>query len=382
MEQAPDSPDAIKTLIALLDHDDRPTFILDNHYDGPQPEKNYFCTYRNIALERFLSDRRGELSIVTLLDQWGDYFEQLEKRHIHQPFIDWEIDGIAWRTTTLDTRWKVTHCRQILGDVPAATYVSGYPSYHPTPIGDRFLPTPPTAATPETSTQFHSRVYESKDEEPRGQKRKRTHSCSSVDRRRSSQEDVGASDVPLPAAKSLKERAEEAELTGKMFRELAEYAAVGCAMYHPDGRPIFLNEAYLRLTGMTKDGFRPGVWQQAIVPEDLPIVEERWGQLAAGISVEPFAFRVKRSSKADMRKDGSETMEYRWLLSNGRCKLNPDGTCRTVMGWLTDISYQKWSQHLQTKRLEDALENKRQTEKFIDMVSCFDFILEQRLSVS
>ena len=41
----------------------------------------------------------------------------------------------------------------------------------------------------------------------------------------------------------------------------------------------------------------------------------------------------------------------------------------TVQGWLTDISLRKYAEGLLAQKLEDALENKRQSEAFIDMTS-------------
>ena len=41
----------------------------------------------------------------------------------------------------------------------------------------------------------------------------------------------------------------------------------------------------------------------------------------------------------------------------------------TVQGWLTDISYSKFSEKLLSQRLADALDNKVRTENFIDMTS-------------
>lgn len=170
------------------------------------------------------------------------------------------------------------------------------------------------------------------------------------------------------SSKELLRRAEEAERSNFMFRHMAESATVGCAIFHPSGRPMWLNEAYCNLTGVRREDFKPGIWQKAIVPEDLPKVEGRWGELASGKPIVPFTFRVKRHHDAKAKPGSCESLDYRWLLSNAFVDFDEDGSSRRVMGWLTDISAEKWSERLQTQRLEDALETKRQTEKFIDMV--------------
>jgi PAS domain-containing protein len=170
------------------------------------------------------------------------------------------------------------------------------------------------------------------------------------------------------ASDTLLQRVEEVERSNFMFRHMAESATVGCAIFDPTGRPMWLNEAYINLTGVCREDFRPGIWQKAIIPEDLPDVEGRWKKLASGESIIPFTFRVKRHHSATAKPGSCESLDYRWLLSNAFVDLNEDGSCRRIMGWLTDISAQKWNENLQAQRLADALETKRQTERFIDMV--------------
>jgi PAS domain S-box-containing protein len=174
-------------------------------------------------------------------------------------------------------------------------------------------------------------------------------------------------DAQLTSAALLR-RVEEAERSTFMFRHMAESATVGCAIFDPSGHPMWLNEAYLNLTGNSREDFRPGTWQKAILPEDLPEVEGRWNQLASGQPIVPFTFRVKQHPSATAKPGSCESLDYRWLLSNAYVDFDEDGSCRRVMGWLTDISAQKWNESLQTQRLADALETKRQTERFIDMV--------------
>jgi PAS domain S-box-containing protein len=157
-----------------------------------------------------------------------------------------------------------------------------------------------------------------------------------------------------------------------MFRRLSEAASVGCAMFRADATVIWMNRAYCQLTGRPQEEFSPGTWPDVIIPEDRPFVEQQWKRLASGEAIQPFEFRVSRHKTSSTGKtDSEDTTGHRWLLSNAIPELNEDGSCRVVMGWLTDISHQKWSEHLQSKRLEDALENKRRSENFIDMVGKF-----------
>ena len=173
-------------------------------------------------------------------------------------------------------------------------------------------------------------------------------------------------------SKELLQRTQAAESTEHMFRRLSEAASVGCAMFRADATVIWMNRAYCQLTGRPQEDFSPETWPDVIIPEDRPFVEQQWKRLASGEAIQPFEFRVSRHKTSSTGKaDSEDTTGHRWLLSNAIPELNEDGSCRVVMGWLTDISHQKWSEHLQSKRLEDALENKRRSENFIDMVGKF-----------
>lgn len=56
-----------------------------------------------------------------------------------------------------------------------------------------------------------------------------------------------------------------------------------------------------------------------------------------------------------------------WLLATAFPEVDSSGVVKTVMGWLTDISLQKWSEEIQAKRLDEALEAKKNANNFIDM---------------
>jgi PAS domain S-box-containing protein len=373
MRQASDRPDAsIEALIDLLDHDDRPSFILEYCREGSDLESEHTVTYRNLALSNLINDRYNKTQ-DEVLRQWIGHYEQHDTPGI-EPSIDWDLDGLAWRTTRIEQRWKVTYLRHLLAVLAPEHPPTKRPNHSTSDLSPQTLQSvsdtklaagPSSPLFIQKSDKKEPTVLTLQTERTRGRKRKRYQPSLSIDPSR----DCSSPSSPSRISKHSPGPAEEAERTRNMFKELAEYATVGCAIYHPDGRLVFVNDAYLKLTGISRDMFRHGSWQKVVVPEDLAIVEEQWRQLAAGKTIEPFAFRVKKPFNTDPQKDGSEAMKYRWLLSNARPKLNPDGSCRSVMGWLTDISHQKWSEHLQAKRLEDALENKLQTEKFIDMVS-------------
>ncbi|KAK7525974.1 histidine kinase [Phyllosticta citriasiana] len=169
-------------------------------------------------------------------------------------------------------------------------------------------------------------------------------------------------------SRELERRRQEAESSEATFTALAESAPIGCAVFQVDGQPRWMNQAYLDLVGLKGDELPTGMWSYTVLDEDREFVENQWRKLATGQTVDPFEFRVKRPFRAS-QEDDTQVIEYSWILANAFPELDENGTAQKILGWLTDISHQKWSQHLQAQRLEDALETKRQSENFIDMTS-------------
>ncbi|KAL1388843.1 histidine kinase [Phyllosticta capitalensis] len=169
-------------------------------------------------------------------------------------------------------------------------------------------------------------------------------------------------------SRELERRRQEAESGEATFTALAESAPIGCAVFQVDGQPRWMNQAYLDLVGLRREDFVNGIWSNNVLQDDRYFVEDQWRKLATGQTVEPFEYRVKRPFKAS-QEDDAQVIEYSWILANAIPEIGEDGKPRKILGWLTDISHQKWSQHLQAQRLEDVLETKRQSENFIDMTS-------------
>ncbi|KAK8157980.1 hypothetical protein BKA80DRAFT_207557 [Phyllosticta citrichinensis] len=169
-------------------------------------------------------------------------------------------------------------------------------------------------------------------------------------------------------SRELERRRQEAESSEATFTALAESAPIGCAVFQVDGQPRWMNQAYLDLVGLKREELPNGMWSHTVLPEDQEFVEEQWQKLVTGQNVDPFEFCVKRPFRAS-QEDDAQVIEYSWILANAFPELDETGAPQKILGWLTDISHQKWSQHLQAQRLEDALETKRQSENFIDMTS-------------
>lgn len=80
------------------------------------------------------------------------------------------------------------------------------------------------------------------------------------------------------------------------------------------------------------------------------------------ISIE---YRLKKTWTSIDKITGQELSGEHWVQSTAFPEIDLDGSVSTVQGWVYDISYRKFSERIQAQRLEDALENKRQTENFV-----------------
>lgn len=172
-------------------------------------------------------------------------------------------------------------------------------------------------------------------------------------------------------SRDLERRTQEAQYAEATFTALAESAPIGCVVFEVNGQPRWMNQAYCDLSGLRREDFgsESQTRSSTVIPEDRSYVEEQWQKLGQGQSIQPFEFRVKRPWQSPNPHDGSDQMGCSWLLANAFLTYNDANEPQRILGWLTDISHQKWNQQLQAQRLEDALETKRQSENFIDMTS-------------
>ena len=165
----------------------------------------------------------------------------------------------------------------------------------------------------------------------------------------------------------------QAERTEAKFTRMAAEAPTGVFAFDEKGRPLYVNKSYLRLLGQTQaehENRSPCAvtWEDLIHPDDLERFQNTWYRAVAQRIPFTIEHRLKRPWTA-VDKDAGEISGETWLLANAFPETGPDGKIEKVMGWLIDVSHRKFASQLVKRKLEEALENKRQTENFIDMTS-------------
>ena len=103
---------------------------------------------------------------------------------------------------------------------------------------------------------------------------------------------------------------------------------------------------------------------EAVLPADRELVKRLWTELVVGtkpVSSE-FRFKAQREDRNGVRGDT-------WVLFSAYPEKYEDGRLKSVFGSITNISTQKWAEGIQTRKMEEAVELKRQQENFIDITS-------------
>ncbi|KAI4736759.1 hypothetical protein E4T50_12756 [Aureobasidium sp. EXF-12298] len=161
----------------------------------------------------------------------------------------------------------------------------------------------------------------------------------------------------------------KAEKNEETFTRMAQSAPFGMYMFDRDGNPKYVNDAYLRLIGLDRDTFEQAAsrglaWRDTIYEEDIELTTQIWSRMRDSRTPQTFEYRVKVPSKQPGEAPGIRTLE-----TISFPEIDENGHIVTVQGWLVDISPRKRLETLMAQRLEDALETRRASENFIDMVS-------------
>jgi signal transduction histidine kinase len=160
------------------------------------------------------------------------------------------------------------------------------------------------------------------------------------------------------------------------FTRMAESAPIGICTFRPDGKPLYCNDEYLDLVGVAREydwkklWDSEANWQQQVHPDDLHGIAVAWKSLLdkekSSVTVE---YRVTRRWRSVDKATGSELTGETWLCNNAVTELDENGDVVCIHAWLHDTSFRHYTETLLSNRLQEALETKRASENFIDMVS-------------
>ncbi|KAF2458207.1 hypothetical protein BDY21DRAFT_319481 [Lineolata rhizophorae] len=165
-------------------------------------------------------------------------------------------------------------------------------------------------------------------------------------------------------SEQLAARTQEARDSETRFTRMAEFSPAGLFIADSQGHVIFCNDAWYEITRVSKDGASVDRWIDAVASEDQERVRRTWATLVEDVEpvTDEFRFKAPWEDRAGNR---SET----WVLFAAYPEKDDNGALKSVFGSITNISQQKWAEGWQKRKMEEAVELKRQQENFIDITS-------------
>lgn len=146
---------------------------------------------------------------------------------------------------------------------------------------------------------------------------------------------------------------------------MGKHAPAGMYIFAADGRPLYVNDAYLDLFGVTAEEFYKSanqtdfVWADALYEEDIQRAKDFWALIFVEKQPSSFEYRLRTPPDAVQR----------WMEGTIFPEMDKKGNITSFQGWVYEITHRKNLESIKEERLNEALENKRAAEKFLDMIS-------------
>jgi PAS domain-containing protein len=153
----------------------------------------------------------------------------------------------------------------------------------------------------------------------------------------------------------------KAEKNQRNLTEMIHHAPIGMCMDRGDGYPVYVNDMYLDLMGTDRTSFyddaRAGfAWRSAAFQYNADAIEESWWAAVKSGKTTSLEICVKCDSR------------LRWYEMFVQQRYDENEVLVFIFPWLTDISARKLMESVVGERLAEAIENRKASENFIDMV--------------
>jgi PAS domain-containing protein len=163
----------------------------------------------------------------------------------------------------------------------------------------------------------------------------------------------------------LQREASLADAQLKSLRRMMEMSDVGVFEYDLTGTLLRGSESWYKLSNHPRDmsAHRDFSFMDLVYPDDSALVIAQWNKL---VQKEPVTFEMRWKAPPRPSPTNPATMEdFQWVLSACVPVLDDAGELVSIAGNTIDISAQKRIQEVQQRRIEEALEAKRQAQNFI-----------------
>ncbi len=168
----------------------------------------------------------------------------------------------------------------------------------------------------------------------------------------------------IELAQQLAARTQEAAESEMRFTHMAEFAPVGMFIADSEGRITYCNDAWYEISRHPREDSSADAWMESVKEEDIETVKQLWCNVVEKKIPGTAEYRYKTQWE-----DKNGTKGDTWVLASAYPETAEDGSLKSVFGSITNISQQKWAEDVQKRRMEEAVELKRQQENFIDITS-------------
>ncbi|KAI9147210.1 Hybrid signal transduction histidine kinase K [Paramyrothecium foliicola] len=163
---------------------------------------------------------------------------------------------------------------------------------------------------------------------------------------------------------------QQAEYTSNLrFKRFAENAQVGIFSFDPSGNITFCNDSWLELSGHARGDLSAMSWTHDVHPDNAEEIKAYWDKIVNLEGAQTFEVQYKKPWRPANLNDDSISLDRTWVVASAYAEVSEQGELAAVVGCVTDISSFKWVDQLQSQRLSEALELKRQQENFLDITS-------------
>ena len=168
----------------------------------------------------------------------------------------------------------------------------------------------------------------------------------------------------IELSEQLAARTQEAAESETKFTRMAELAPVGIFIADSNGKIAYCNDKWYEISRVPKDLEGTNEWMDSVKDEDRDMLRNLWSDLVHDAL--PLNAEIRfQATWIDQKGNKGET----WALASAFPEKDADGRVKIIFGSITDISQQKWAEHFEKRRMEEAVEMKRQQENFIDITS-------------
>lgn len=174
-------------------------------------------------------------------------------------------------------------------------------------------------------------------------------------------------DAAEAAALEKEHLTQQLNLQASRLRRMTELSPLGMILISPEGVLREANDRFYEMTNHGREMEFEMSWTDIIAESSIKDVSEGWHQLTHEHIPWSGELKLKDSVVNPVNLDG-EPIDH-WVMFSALPEFSTDGTLRSIMGSITDISHLKWAQGLQNRRLQEAEETRRQQNEFIDITS-------------